>query len=316
MSRTVSTDNLLEALVNGDPRTLARAISNVERHTDAGRSILLAIQPHLGRARVVGVTGVPGAGKSTLISGYVRELRQANKRVGVIAIDPSSPFSGGAVLGDRIRMAEHATDEGVFVRSLASRGQAGGLAPTATHVIDLMDAAGWDTIVVETVGAGQGEVDIADAADVRVVVCATGLGDDVQALKAGILEIADVLVVNKADLPGSTTMVNQLQTMLALRAQKARDVDVCKTTATTGEGIAGLAKTIEDRLATNDSRDSRSALRMRRLLAAAAGNLLTRRLRDLDDEWLVEICAELRRGEADLESAADRILRSGQVSEV
>jgi LAO/AO transport system kinase len=316
VSRTVSTDNLLEALVNGDPRTLARAISNVERHTDAGRSILLAIQPHLGRARVVGVTGVPGAGKSTLISGYVRELRQANKRVGVIAIDPSSPFSGGAVLGDRIRMAEHATDEGVFVRSLASRGQTGGLAPTATHVIDLMDAAGWDTIVVETVGAGQGEVDIADAADVRVVVCATGLGDDVQALKAGILEIADVLVVNKADLPGSATMVNQLEAMLALRAPQARDVDVCKTTATTGEGIAGLAKTIEDRLATNDSRDSRSALRMRRLLAAAAGNLLTKRLRDLDDGWLVEICAELQRGEADLESAANRILRSGQVSEV
>jgi LAO/AO transport system kinase len=316
VSRTISTGNLLEALVDGDPRALARAISNVERHTDAGRSILLAIQPHLGRARVVGVTGVPGAGKSTLISRYVRELRQAGKRVGVIAIDPSSPFSGGAVLGDRIRMAEHATDEGVFVRSLASRGQAGGLAPTATHVIDLMDAAGWDTIVVETVGAGQGEVDIADAADVRVVVCATGLGDDVQALKAGILEIADVLVVNKADLPGSATMVNQLEAMLALRAPQARDVDVCKTTATTGEGIAGLAKTIEDRLATNDSRDSRSALRMRRLLAAAAGNLLTKRLRDLDDGWLVEICAELQRGEADLESAANRILRSGQVSEV
>jgi LAO/AO transport system kinase len=316
VSRTVSTDNLLEALVNGDPRALARAISNVERHTDAGRSILLAIQPHLGRARVVGVTGVPGAGKSTLISRYVRELRQASKRVGVIAIDPSSPFSGGAVLGDRIRMAEHATDQGVFVRSLASRGQAGGLAPTATHVIDLMDAAGWDTIVVETVGAGQGEVDIADAADVRVVVCATGLGDDVQALKAGILEIADVLVVNKADLPGSATMVNQLEAMLALRAPQARDVDVCKTTATTGEGVAELAKTIEDRLCTDDSRDSRSALRMRRLLAAAAGDLLTRRLRDLEDEWLVEICASLQRGEADLESAANRILRSGRVSEV
>lgn len=314
MSRTVSTDNLLEALVNGDPRTLARAISNVERHTDAGRSILLAIQPHLGRARVVGVTGVPGAGKSTLISGYVRELRQANKRVGVIAIDPSSPFSGGAVLGDRIRMAEHATDEGVFVRSLASRGQAGGLAPTATHVIDLMDAAGWDPIVVETVGAGQGEVDIADAADVRVVVCATGLGDDVQALKAGILEIADVLVVNKADLPGSSTTVNQLEAMLALRAKADRDVSVCKTTATTGEGIAALARTIEDRLGTDDSRKMRSPLRVRRLLAAATGGLLTRRLRDLDDEWLIEICQSLQCGEADLESAADRVLRSGYLS--
>ncbi len=137
-----------------------------------------------------------------------------------------------------------------------------------------------------------------------------------QALKAGILEIADVLVVNKADLPGSATMVNQLEAMLARRAPQARDVDVCKTTATTGEGVAELAKTIEDRLCTDDSRDSRSALRMRRLLAAAAGDLLTRRLRDLEDEWLVEICASLQRGEADLESAANRILRSGRVSEV
>lgn len=314
VSHAISPDNLLEALVNGDARALARAISNVERHTDAGRSTLLAIQPHLGRARVVGVTGVPGGGKSTLISRYVRELRRVNKRVGVIAIDPSSPFSGGALLGDRIRMAEHATDEGVFVRSLASRGQAGGLAPTATHIIDLMDAAGWDRIVVETVGTGQGEIDIADAVDVRVVVCATGLGDDVQALKAGILEIADVLVVNKADLPGSTTMVNQLEAMLALRAQEARDVDVCKTTATTGEGVAALAKTIENRLSTGESRKLRSQLRMRRLLAAAAGNLLTRRLCDLDEQWLIEICESLQHGEADLESAADRVLRSGRVS--
>ncbi len=315
MSRALPANDPLEALVNGDARALARAISNVERHTDAGRSTLLAIQPHLGRARVVGVTGVPGAGKSTLISRYVRELRRVNKRVGVIAIDPSSPLSGGAVLGDRIRMAEHATDEGVFIRSLASRGQAGGLAPTATHVIDLMDAAGWDRIVVETVGAGQGEVDIADAADVRVVVCATGLGDDVQALKAGILEIADVLVVNKADLPGSTTTVNQLEAMLVLRTEAARDVSICKTTATTGEGVAELAKTIEDRLGTDDSRNMRSPIRMRRLLATATGNLLTRRLRDLDEQWLIEICESLQRGEADLESAADRVLRSARVSD-
>ena len=313
MSRELPANDPLGALVNGDARALARAISDVERHTDVGRSTLLAIQPHLGRARVVGVTGVPGAGKSTLISRYVRELRKVNKRVGVIAIDPSSPFSGGAVLGDRIRMAEHATDEGVFIRSLASRGQAGGLAPTATHVIDLMDAAGWDRIVVETVGAGQGEVDIADAADVRVVVCATGLGDDVQALKAGILEIADVLVVNKTDLPGSTTTVNQLKAMLALRAEAARDVSICKTTATTGEGVAELAKTIEDRLGTDDSRNMRSPIRMRRLLATATGNLLTRRLRDLDEQWLIKICESLQRGEADLESAADRVLRSARV---
>ena len=315
MSHTVSESDRLTALVSGDPGALARAISNVERHTAAGRGTLEAIQSHLGRARVIGVTGVPGAGKSTLISRYVRALRSAGRRVGVIAVDPSSPFSGGAVLGDRIRMAEHATDDGVFVRSLASRGHAGGLAPTATHVVDLMDAAGWDRIIIETVGTGQGEVDIADAADVRVVVCAPGLGDDVQALKSGILEIADVLVVNKADLVGGDTTASQLEAMLALRAQDSRDVGVCKTTATTGEGVAELAEIIEARLAADEPRRSRSPQRMRRLLATATGNLLTRKLREVDDAWLMDICGMLQRGQLDLDSAAQRVLCSGKVSD-
>ena len=314
MSRERSAIDPLDGLVNGDAGALARAISSVERRTAAGRNTLQAIQPHLGHARVVGITGVPGAGKSTLISRYVGELRRANKRVAVIAIDPSSPISGGAVLGDRIRLAEHATDEGVFIRSLASRGHPGGLAPTATHVVDLMDAAGWDRIVIETVGSGQGEVDIGDAADVRVVVCAAGLGDDVQALKAGILEIADILVVNKSDLPGSTTSVNQLVAMLALRAPQARDVSICKTTATTAEGVAELAATIEARLAAHSPRRARSPQRMRRLLAAAAGNLLTRTLREGHDPWLMAICDKLQRGELDLESAAQRVLSSGRLS--
>jgi LAO/AO transport system kinase len=271
VSREQSAVDPLEALLNGDAGALARAISSVERHTASGRKTLQAIQPHLGHARVIGIAGVPGAGKSTLISRYVGELRRANKRVAVIAIDPSSPISGGAVLGDRIRMAEHATDERVFVRSLASRGHPGGLAPTAIHVVDLMDAAGWDRIVIETVGSGQGEVDIADAADVRIVVCAAGLGDDVQTLKAGILEIADILVVNKSDLPGSNTTVDQLTAMLALRAQEARDVSIRKTTATTAEGVAELAETIEARLAAESPRRAQAPQRMRRLLAAAAG---------------------------------------------
>jgi len=292
----------------------APSAASVERRTADGRKALQAIQPHLGHARVIGITGVPGAGKSTLISRYVAELRRANKRVAVIAIDPSSPISGGAVLGDRIRLAEHATDDGVFVRSLASRGHPGGLAPTATHVVDLMDAAGWDRIVIETVGTGQGEVDIGDAADVRVVVCATGLGDDVQALKAGILEIADVLVVNKSDLPGSTTSVNQLAAMLALRAPQARDVSICKTTATTAEGVTELAATIEARLAAHSPRRAQSPERMRRLLAAAAGNLLTRSLRERDDPWLMAICDELQRGELDLDGAARQVLSSGRQS--
>ena len=315
MSRGPTASDTLEALVAGDAGALARAISNVERQTAKGRDILQAIQPHLGRARVVGITGVPGAGKSTLISRYVGELRRAGKRVAVIAIDPSSPISGGAVLGDRIRMAEHATDEQVFVRSLASRGHPGGLAPTAMQVVDLMDAAGWDPIVIETVGTGQGEVDIADAADVRVVVCAAGLGDDVQALKAGVLEIADVLVVNKSDLPGSATTVNQLNAMLALRVEAARDVSICTSTATTGEGISELTETIEARLAAESQRRARTPQRVRRVLAAAAGNLLNKTLRERDDPWLMTICDRLQRGELDLESAAQQVLCSGRISD-
>jgi LAO/AO transport system kinase len=314
VSHAARADDSIEALVSGDMGALARAISDVERHRAAGARTLRAIQPHLGRARVIGVTGVPGAGKSTLISRYVGELRKAGKRIGVIAVDPSSPISGGAVLGDRIRMSEHATDPDVFVRSLASRGHLGGLAPTATHVIDLMDAAGWDRIIVETVGAGQGEIDIADAADVRLVVCAAGLGDHVQALKAGILEIADVLVVNKSDLPGSTNTASQLKAMLGLRAREARDVSICKTTATSGEGVAELAQTIETRLAAKDAHRLRSPQRMRRILAAAAGNLLARNLRELEAEWLMNICGMLQRGDLDLDSAAQQVLRSGQLS--
>lgn len=314
MSEPAAETDRVTALVGGDAGALARAISDVERRTDAGRTILAGIRPHVGAARVIGVTGVPGAGKSTLISRYVAALRRAGRRVGIVAIDPSSPLSGGAVLGDRIRMAEHGTDSGVFVRSLASRGHAGGLAPTATHVVDLMDAAGWDRIIVETVGAGQGEIDIADAADVRVVVCAPGLGDDVQALKAGILEIADVLVVNKADLPGADRTAGQLEAMLALRTRTPRDVAICKTTATSGDGIDALTGIIEARIAATDPRRMRTPQRMRRLLASAAGNLLGRELRESDAPWLLEICETLQRGEIDLESAAQRVLHARGIS--
>jgi LAO/AO transport system kinase len=315
VSQARSESDPIGGLLRGEPGPLARAISNVERRNAAGREVLAEIGPHLGRARVIGVTGVPGAGKSTLISRYVGELRRLDLRVGVIAVDPSSPVSGGAVLGDRIRMAEHATDAGVFVRSLASRGQAGGLAPTATHVVDLMDAAGWDRIVIETVGAGQGEIDIADAADVRVVVCAAGLGDDVQAIKAGILEIADMLVVNKADLDGGGITAGQLRSMLALRAESARDVGVYTTTATTGEGVAELANAIEARLAAETHREARSPQRVRRLLAAAAGNQLATRLRDCDEPWLMSICESLQSGALDLEGAARQVLNSERISD-
>jgi LAO/AO transport system kinase len=186
----------IEHLLAGDRAALARAITAVENETAEAPLVLKAIRPALGRASVVGFTGAPGAGKSTLVSAYVAELRRRNLGVGVVAVDPSSPITGGALLGDRIRMTAHATDPGVFIRSLASRGHLGGLSRTASRVIDVMDAAGKDVVLVETVGAGQSEVEIADVADVRVVVLAPGLGDEIQAIKAGILEIADILVVN------------------------------------------------------------------------------------------------------------------------
>ena len=209
--QTAEKPGLLARLLAGQTAALARAISIVERDGPTVSALLKAIQPHLGRAIVVGFTGPPGAGKSTLVNAFIGEMRGRGRTVAVAAVDPSSPITGGAVLGDRIRMAEHTMDAGVFIRSLASRGHLGGLSASAARVADLMDAAGFDVIVLETVGAGQSEVEMAEMADVRIVISAPGLGDDVQAIKAGILEIADILVVNKSDLPLAKRTVGQLQ---------------------------------------------------------------------------------------------------------
>jgi LAO/AO transport system ATPase len=194
---------------------------------------------------VVGITGAPGAGKSTLINALLGELLRRGKRIGVVAVDPSSPLTGGAVLGDRVRMGEHGAHEHVFIRSIASRGHLGGVSRTTGRIVDVLDAAGFDTVIVETVGAGQSEVEIIGIADTRVVVCPPGLGDDVQAIKAGILEIADLLVVNKADLPAAETTARELKEMLRLRPASRADVAVLKTVATQGDGIAELADRVE-----------------------------------------------------------------------
>lgn len=204
-------DGWLDDLLAGDRGALARALTEVENELPEARAVIAACAPRLGHAVVVGVTGAPGAGKSTLVGAYVSVLRGAGKTVGVIAVDPSSPFNGGALLGDRIRMAEHAGDPGVFVRSLAARGHLGGLSRTASRAIDVMDAAGFDLVVVETVGVGQSEIEIAEFADVRVVVWLPGGGDEIQAAKAGVLEIADLIVVNKADLPGADRAARTLE---------------------------------------------------------------------------------------------------------
>jgi LAO/AO transport system kinase len=262
-------------------RAVARVMTELEQLSPRAPLLLQAMQPHLGRALVVGFTGPPGAGKSTLVNAYVRHLREAGKTVGVIAVDPSSPVSGGAILGDRIRMTAALDDDGVFVRSLAARGHLGGLSPAAVRMIDALDAAGFDLVLLETVGTGQSEVDVAEVADVRLVISAPGLGDDIQAMKAGLLEIADILVVNKGDREGAERTLQQLAGALSIRAGARARVPVLKTTAATGEGVPQMAEAIvavAQRTGADDTR-SRRRRRARYLIARAAAELIAERIR-------------------------------------
>jgi LAO/AO transport system kinase len=237
--------DLAARVVAGERRAAARAISLADSDAPEASLVEHSLRAYCGNAILVGVTGPPGAGKSTLVNALIGVWRRRGRRVAVLAVDPSSPISGGAVLGDRVRMAAGDTDEGVFIRSLAARGHLGGLSRSTARAASVLDAAGYDLIVIETVGAGQSEVEIAALAHTVVVVLPPGLGDEVQALKAGILEVANVLVVNKADLPGAERADNDLRSMLRLRAKDRRGVPVLRTVAATGEGIAGLADAIE-----------------------------------------------------------------------
>jgi LAO/AO transport system ATPase len=294
---------VLAAILAGERRALARAMSAVENETAAGRALMHQVHPHLGRAHVLGITGPPGAGKSTLVNALIGEWLARGARIGVVAVDPSSPFSGGAILGDRIRMGEHQANERVFIRSLASRGHGGGLSRTAARVIDLLDAAGYDHIIVETVGAGQSEVEVAEVADTRIVVCPPGLGDEVQAIKAGILEIADILVVNKADLPLADRAERELLAMLALRHYAVWTPQVLRTVATSGEGVAQLADMIERHGETCASQRLSHGGRVRRLVAASAADWVKRRIETLDTGEFDQLCAAVQRGELDYASA-------------
>ena len=231
-------------LLGGERRAIARAMSAIENAAPGTDDLVRALGKHLGHARVLGITGPPGAGKSTLVNALLGELVTRGLRVGVVAVDPSSPITGGAVLGDRARMSEHGGHERVFIRSLSSRGHPGGLAERTDPIVDVLDAAGFDVVIVETVGAGQSEVAIDAVADTRIVVCPPGLGDGLQAIKAGILEIADVFVVNKADLPGADATARDLTDMLRLRREGDRARPVLKTTATHGEGIPALVDAV------------------------------------------------------------------------
>jgi LAO/AO transport system kinase len=242
----VDAARLLEAARDGDRRSLARLLTAIEGDDPAVRGLLPKVFAASRGAQLVGITGPPGAGKSTLVSALVGELRHRGRRVGIVAVDPSSPYTGGAIMGDRIRMMDHAADRDVFMRSMASRGELGGLASTTWLVAAALDAAGYDPVLVETVGAGQAEVEIARLADTTVVVEVPEMGDEIQAIKAGLLEIANVLVVNKADRPGAERSARQLRAMLAGAGGRfAQPPPILLTTATTGGGIPALVDAIE-----------------------------------------------------------------------
>lgn len=248
MKRDALPSALLAGVLAGERAAIARLLSKLERGEREPVQVSAELAPHLGRAHVLGITGAPGAGKSTLVHALLGELLARGRRIAVIAVDPSSPITGGAVLGDRVRMGEHGSHEQVFIRSVASRGHLGGLAGTTAAMIDVLDAAGFDTVIVETVGAGQSEVEIMRVADTRLVACPPGLGDSVQALKAGILEIADVLVVTKSDLAGGEATARDLKDMLHLRTAAPAGgwvVPVVQVSATAGIGIGELADRVE-----------------------------------------------------------------------
>ena len=281
-SHSLSVDEIVSRLRSGERRSISAAITELERMSPAAPALIQALQPYLGHALVVGFTGPPGAGKSTLVNSVIGHLRSQGRTVGVIAVDPSSPISGGAILGDRIRMTAALDDPGVFVRSLASRGYLGGLSPAAVRIIDAIDASGFDVILLETVGTGQNEIDVAEVADIRVVVSAPGLGDDIQAMKSGLLEIADILVVNKGDRPGADETMHQLMGALSIRANARSKSPVLKTTATTGDGVAGLVSVI-DRLGEAVAAEGpleRRRRRARYLIARAASDLVAQRIKD------------------------------------
>ena len=304
---------LAARVLGGDPRAVSRAISLIEEGVPEGARLVSALFSHTGRAWVVGVTGPPGVGKSTLVDRVTKVFRSGGRRVGIVAVDPTSPFSGGAVLGDRVRMQTHAGDDGVFIRSMATRGRLGGLAQATREATLVLDAAGHDVVFLETVGVGQAEVDITYAADIAVVMVAPGFGDDVQAIKAGILEIADVFVVNKADHSGAEGTVAQLEAMLSLDepSQEHWRPPIVKTQATTGDGVNDFVGALDRfrEYAGDDLRYQRryrlEVSELRRLL----GEAFWRHVEQLvSPSELDKVTAQLARRELDPYTAVDTIM--------
>jgi LAO/AO transport system kinase len=315
----ISLEQWVGKICDGDRRALAQAISSVERKEPASAELLKALFHKAGKAYVVGITGAPGAGKSTLLEKVAVEYRQKGKRVGIIAIDPTSPFTGGAILGDRIRMQALSTDEGTYIRSMATRGQLGGLAPTARDVALIMDAAGCDLIFVETVGVGQDEVDIARLADATAVLLVPGMGDDVQAFKAGVMEIADLFVINKADQPGAERVERELNALLSVTPQPdAWKAPIVRTTATTGEGVSQLCDELKNfRAATEQSSEGiarRKENTRLQLLELLRQSLFERVAREqFDQEGIGKYVEEILARRRDPHSIVEEILKASGV---
>ena len=303
----------------GDPRALARLVSLAENAAPGLRPVMRALAPFTGRGWVIGLTGPPGVGKSTVTAALVAAFRERGQRVAVLAVDPTSPFTGGALLGDRVRMQEHATDPGVFIRSMATRGHLGGLSAAAPQALRILDAAGFGVILVETVGVGQAEVEIAGLADTTLVLAAPGAGDAIQAAKAGILEVADIFVVNKSDQPGAQEAVRDLRTMIAMARRGEGDwkPPIVTTTATTGEGIADLTARLDAHwswLASSGERDRRRLARARAEITALAVAALAVRMGGLPNgTGLDSLAARVAAGELDPFSAADELVAAASV---
>ena len=305
---------LVERLLRGERRALARLLTRVEDGSvERLREVVALLHPHTGNAQLVGLTGSPGVGKSTLTSALVGEWRSRGLKVAVLAVDPSSPFSGGALLGDRVRMQDHALDEGVFIRSMASRGHLGGLSWATPQALLVLDAAGFDVVIVETVGVGQAEVEIASNADTTIVALAPGMGDAIQAAKAGILEIADVFVVNKADREGADRTVSELREMQKLGHGEWL-APILKTVAAKNEGIAELADAVADHgrwLDEEGRRETRRLERARVQVRELALGTVRDRFRQLGDGDLVDkLAGAVARHETDPYSAADELVAS------
>ena len=308
---------VLERALEGNARALGRLLSLVENGAPQLRAVMKALAPMTGQARVLGLTGSPGVGKSTLTGALVAAYRGQGLRVGVLAIDPTSPFTGGALLGDRVRMQQHATDAGVFIRSMATRGHLGGLSAATPQAVRVLDAAGFDVVMIETVGVGQAEVEVAGLADSTMVIVAPGMGDAIQAAKAGILEIGDVFVVNKSDKPGAQEAVRDLRGMIAMarRAEGDWKPPIVSTTASTREGIGDLAARLDEHgawLGSSGEGDRRRRARAREEISAIALAELRARMGGLPgDERIDGLAGQVAAGELDPYAAADELIAGG-----